>query len=837
MQFYFNLWLFHGIAPSDGQSHEVVISIFEMPSDGTPPTPDPLTWDIEPEAISQSQISMESIQATDLNSPVEYYFNNEYSSGIGGSNSGWQGVTTYTDTGLAPNCEYGYRVKARDALGNETDYSTSSYIYTYANGPAAPIINNPTETSLDVDVQPNSNPSYTVYTIYNYTNGYYVSSSGGNNGEVPVWKTDSMWGSVTVNGLLQNQEYTFGVKAKNGNDIETGWVYNSGSTTSPTTETLQIVSPNGGEIWAEGSIQEVRWSYSGPVGNVNIEHSIDNGVTWIAVSNNELNDGSYMWTVPNTPAPLCFIRIEDVDNHPSDMSDQAFAIEFHMGITITYPNGGEVILQGDECFIEWSSAGPIGLVDVYATYNGGSTWEQIANDTPNDGECRWSNPAIVSAICLVRVEAVSGIPSDSSDAYFEIQEPGSISQYLFYVAPPPLGDNSNPGTYESPFATAQYALNSLPVGGGTVFLLPSVDPYQISTPIQMSAYDTLTGYTGIANDVIINGQDTTYLIQIDNLSNDVVISNMTLKNGLASGGNYNRGGAIWINGPSPKILNCIIQDSKANDLGGGIFCRGGSCSPLIKECLITGNHANTDGSAICSHSGSTPIVEDCTIAGNTGGGAVTYFEDNAPTMKRVIISGNEGLGFERAGSNPNPASLECVCISGNSGGDWDDSDISSMLGQDGNIDDNPQFCDASTDDYSLCESSPCAPDNHPSSPCTGLYIGALPTNPMCECLSGIVEPDLIPAEYILFDAFPNPFNPETCLSYYLPQQDHAYLRIYDLHGRLIIALARGEEQSAGHHTAIWTGVDEQGQLVAAGVYFYQLEVGSFRDTKRITLVK
>ena len=91
--------------------------------DETPPVPDPMTWENEPNATGPYSIIMTATSASDVNG-VEYFF--DCTAG-GGNDSGWQDSATYTDTGLTPDTTYTYRVKARDKsiAQNETGWSTS----------------------------------------------------------------------------------------------------------------------------------------------------------------------------------------------------------------------------------------------------------------------------------------------------------------------------------------------------------------------------------------------------------------------------------------------------------------------------------------------------------------------------------------------------------------------------------------------------------------------------------------------------------------------------------------------------------------------------------------
>jgi hypothetical protein len=68
----------------------------------------------------------------------------------------------------------------------------------------------------------------------------------------------------------------------------------------------------------------------------------------------------------------------------------------------------------------------------------------------------------------------------------------------------------------------------------------------------------------------------------------------------------------------------------------------------------------------------------------------------------------------------------------------------------------------------------------------------------------------------------NPFRSETEISFFLAQEGPARLTIYDVQGRAIRRLADGALPS-GSHTLIWTGNDDRGRPVPAGVYFYRLD--------------
>jgi flagellar hook assembly protein FlgD len=97
---------------------------------------------------------------------------------------------------------------------------------------------------------------------------------------------------------------------------------------------------------------------------------------------------------------------------------------------------------------------------------------------------------------------------------------------------------------------------------------------------------------------------------------------------------------------------------------------------------------------------------------------------------------------------------------------------------------------------------------------------------------------LTPATYRneLAQNYPNPFNPTTTLAFSLAKGTDVDLRIFDVRGALVKTLV-SEHRAAGVHRVPWDGVNQQGNRVASGVYFYKLVAGPFTDTKKLTILK
>ena len=106
-------------------------------------------------------------------------------------------------------------------------------------------------------------------------------------------------------------------------------------------------------------------------------------------------------------------------------------------------------------------------------------------------------------------------------------------------------------------------------------------------------------------------------------------------------------------------------------------------------------------------------------------------------------------------------------------------------------------------------------------------------------------PDLelyeIPSETELLANYPNPFNPETWIPYRLAKAAEVTLAIYDATGRLVRSIDVGFKPVAVYESRAsaiyWDGRNDNGELVASGLYFYQLATPSYRQLRRMVILK
>ncbi|MCE5251893.1 T9SS type A sorting domain-containing protein, partial [bacterium] len=72
--------------------------------------------------------------------------------------------------------------------------------------------------------------------------------------------------------------------------------------------------------------------------------------------------------------------------------------------------------------------------------------------------------------------------------------------------------------------------------------------------------------------------------------------------------------------------------------------------------------------------------------------------------------------------------------------------------------------------------------------------------------------------------YPNPFNPDTTIEFYIPEDERIDISVYSITGQKIRTLLV-QEMQAGTHTVAWNGKDDKGILASSGVYFFRLEAG------------
>ncbi len=93
-----------------------------------------------------------------------------------------------------------------------------------------------------------------------------------------------------------------------------------------------------------------------------------------------------------------------------------------------------------------------------------------------------------------------------------------------------------------------------------------------------------------------------------------------------------------------------------------------------------------------------------------------------------------------------------------------------------------------------------------------------------------------PRAFELYQNYPNPFNPTTTITFDLPHKTHVSLAVFDVTGRQVNLLLN-ENFPGGSHSIIWAGMDEAGNALPSGLYFYRLYVQDRVETRKMSLIR
>jgi hypothetical protein len=95
----------------------------------------------------------------------------------------------------------------------------------------------------------------------------------------------------------------------------------------------------------------------------------------------------------------------------------------------------------------------------------------------------------------------------------------------------------------------------------------------------------------------------------------------------------------------------------------------------------------------------------------------------------------------------------------------------------------------------------------------------------------VITPNLLTATN-----YPNPFNPETTISFNMPKTGKANVSIFNLKGQLVKTILN-EQVETGSHNIIWNGTNAQNSSVASGIYFFRVKTDAQTTQKKMILMK
>ena len=221
-------------------------------------------------------------------------------------------------------------------------------------------------------------------------------------------------------------------------------------------EFLAITAPNGGEVWAAGTTQNITWQYSHNPGSLKIE-LLENGNAVQTIASSATlgtgGNGSFAWAIPANLTPQTDYRVRVTSTSDTTFTSTS-AANFQitappMGLTLTSPNGSNTLTAGVTTSITWTYTGAPGSVKL-ELLKAGSLVQTISSSAAvgsnGSGSFSWLVPSTMALgnDYRVRITSVS-TPSvtDTSDADFRINHTG------FAVTSPNGGESWQVGTTQT----------------------------------------------------------------------------------------------------------------------------------------------------------------------------------------------------------------------------------------------------------------------------------------------------------------------------------------------------------------------------------------------------
>lgn len=100
----------------------------------------------------------------------------------------------------------------------------------------------------------------------------------------------------------------------------------------------------------------------------------------------------------------------------------------------------------------------------------------------------------------------------------------------------------------------------------------------------------------------------------------------------------------------------------------------------------------------------------------------------------------------------------------------------------------------------------------------------------------LIGSETLPTAFELKQNYPNPFNPSTTITFAIQRSDWIRLSVHNCLGQLVTNLAN-QYLGPGNYHVTWDGLDNTGNAVASGIYFYKLQAGNMLETKKMLLLK
>ena len=415
---------------------------------------------------------------------------------VGSCNSGineWIQATSDVAIGLVPNSMYQFRVKARNAIGIETEYSNSIIVNTGTTVPnGIDVVSRSTE-SVRIKLKPDANSYSTEYAIFETTTKKYIDYFHHTLSSTPVWGTKTDFSSTEgfqVPGLNAGTEYSFKVKASNTLHLETAY--------SPvTTVSTKLYTPTVGTA-SDISLSSIRWNFTDINTNESGFRLYDgNGTLILQCAQNNITSCLETGLAPNTEYARYIRAYNAVSESDSSAVMRGTTLAQQTSIEgLTNTGSGSVIMalsqaavsnvqiqEQDKGLYYNGTVGVMSPLQSYVTYNRNIPIQGLSPNTVYTFRVRgfnlsgvatsWSGTQSITTYAQIpKVINVERVSSGSVMVYFDNLSNPSNTQFAIKETNGNRYINPSTGQMESTESWGTFA----EYGGSSGILVSNIDP-------------------------------------------------------------------------------------------------------------------------------------------------------------------------------------------------------------------------------------------------------------------------------------------------------------------------------------------------------------------------
>gem|GEM_PF-2376867 len=592
---------------------------------------------------------------------------------------------------------------------------------------------------------------------------------------------------------------------------------------------LSLTSPLGGEKWQGGTTHEIIWNSALAEGTVTLKYSTDGGTTYPnLIAKDEANDGSYGWTLPSLNSRKMRVKIEVQSARTAEAVNHVdFTIDSSPpNLTLQSLNGGDSLEAGGSYEIRWTAFDNFGLeedpITITCSTDGGFTYPNtITAGQANDSSHTWITPInLKSDKVRLKIEAIdeTGLKRSAYSAGTFTVMPVEIT-----IVSPDGGEvwrgmTTQRIAWTSNFTTGIVSLFYSTDGGSTY-------PHSIATGLT----NAIGSYDWEVPQINEESVRVRADLRLQNHTQDVSNGNFEIQHHAPEVILiYPSGGETW----EANSVNQIIWTARDDYFG------------LIEDPITI--HYSTDGGRTFPHTIAKKELNDSTYMWTTPR------DLNSPNVRIKVealnmrdVSGYDTIDEDMGILNPPPVVSNLP-----------DSTFETSTALYFSL--NPYVRDNNdkllTLMWSTWSSEPAVEVliNNDNKWVTILArnwtgeadivltvtdpFGDSDSDTMHVVVHGQTSVDAlaessVPESFVLHHNYPNPFNPQTTISYGLPEASDVTITVFDMNGKHVTDLFEGRKE-VGVHILRWNAID-----CPSGVYFISMRAGRFVQMRKCVLMK